>query len=146
MIIKFFSKYFVSLLKDINHPYLLQEWKLNLVAAAYEKNIDANLSKISDKKEIFRHDSDMYWPTIIKDTIQWFPFLTIMEHTADILNPNIGLIPSLLKEVVMFELCLIYDGDEFEAISIRYINCKKQTSLYLGNSTLKEMITKFVRN
>ena len=40
----------VPLLKDINHPALLQEWKLNIDAAAYEKNIYANISKPSDKK------------------------------------------------------------------------------------------------
>ena len=50
MIINIFSAYVVPLLKDINHPALLQEWKLNLDAAAYEKYIDANMSKPSDKK------------------------------------------------------------------------------------------------
>ena len=50
MIINIFSAYVVPLLKYINHPAFLQEWKLNLDAAAYEKNIDANLSKTSDKK------------------------------------------------------------------------------------------------
>ena len=53
------------------------------------------------------HDSDLYWTTKIKYTIQWFPFLTIMGHTANILNPNKGLILSLLKVFYMFELCLI---------------------------------------
>ena len=72
---------------------MLQEWKLNLDAAAYEKNIDANLSKTSDKKEIDHHDRNMYWPNKIKDTIQWFPFITIMEHTTNILKPKQGLIP-----------------------------------------------------
>ena len=61
------------------------------------KKIDAKVYKHSTKKEIDRHDSDLYWPTSIKDTIQWFPFLTIMEHTENILKPNKGLIPSLLK-------------------------------------------------
>ena len=60
MIIKIFSAYVVPLLKYINHPALLQEWKLNLDAAEYEKNINANLSKPSDKKEIDCHDIDMY--------------------------------------------------------------------------------------
>ena len=32
-------KYVEPLLDNINHPELLQEWKLNLHAAAYEKNI-----------------------------------------------------------------------------------------------------------
>ena len=51
-IIKIFSAYFVPLLKDINHPAFLQEWKLNLDAAAYERNIDANMSKLSLKNKL----------------------------------------------------------------------------------------------
>ena len=38
MIINIFSEYVEPLLKDINHPALLQEWKLNIDAAAYENN------------------------------------------------------------------------------------------------------------
>ena len=49
MIINICSAYVVPLLKFINHPEFIQEWKLNLDAAAYEKNIDAKLSKTSDK-------------------------------------------------------------------------------------------------
>ena len=71
-----------------------------------------------------RHDSNLYWPTSIKDTIKWFPFLDIMEHTANILKPNKGLIISLLKVLSMFELRLIDDRDKVEAISIRCIYCK----------------------
>ena len=78
MIINIFSAYFVPLLKDINHIALLQEWKLNIDVAAYEKNIDANVYKPSDKKEIDCHDSNLYCPTTIKDTIQWFTFLVIL--------------------------------------------------------------------
>ena len=44
MIINIFSAYVVPLLKYINHPALIQEFKLNLDAAAYEKHIDANIS------------------------------------------------------------------------------------------------------
>ena len=102
MISNVFGAYVVPLLKDINHPALLQEWKLNIDASEYEKNIGANVFKPSDKKEICRHDRDLYWPTPIKDTIQWFPFLAIMEHNANILKPNKGLIPSLLKVFSMF--------------------------------------------
>ena len=50
IIINIFSAYVLSLLKDINHPALLQEWKLNLNAAAYEIDIDAKIYKFSDKK------------------------------------------------------------------------------------------------
>ena len=50
MVINFFSAYAVPLLKDINHPALLQECKLNTDDAAYERNIYANMSKPSKKK------------------------------------------------------------------------------------------------
>ena len=97
IIINIFVAYVVPLLKDINHSALFQEWKLNIDAELYEINIDANMSKPSDKKEIDCHDSDLYWPTKIKYTIQWFPLLSIMEHTENILNPKQGIITSLLK-------------------------------------------------
>ena len=45
-----FSKYVEPLLNYINHPELLQEWKPNIDAAAYEKKIDANVHKPSLKK------------------------------------------------------------------------------------------------
>ena len=60
------------------------------------------MSKPSDAKEIECHDSYFYWPTPKKDTIQWFHFTTIMEHTANILKPNKGLITSLLKAYAIF--------------------------------------------
>ena len=60
-----------------------------------------------------------------------------MEHTANILNPNKGLITSLLRVFAMFELRLIYDRGELEAIAIRCINCKKETCLYLKTSTFE---------
>ena len=57
-IINIFGKYVEPLLKYVNHPALLQEWKLNLDAAEYEKNIDANLYKPSEEKKFNFHDSD----------------------------------------------------------------------------------------
>ena len=50
MIVNIFSEYVVPMLKDINQPELLQEWERNLDAAAYERNIDANMSKPSEKQ------------------------------------------------------------------------------------------------
>ena len=49
-----------------------------------------------------------------------------MEHTANSLEPNTGLINSLLKVFAMLEVRLIDDQDEVEAIDIRCINCKKK--------------------
>ena len=73
MIINIFSEYLEPLIKEINHPALLQEWKLNIDAAEYKINNDANLYKPSENK-FNRHYSDNYQPTSIKETI---PFLTI---------------------------------------------------------------------
>ena len=78
-------------------------------------------------KKIDSHDSDLYWPTSTKDTIQWFRFLIITDHTANILNPNKGIIPSLLKVFAIFELRLIDDRDKVEVIAIRCTNSKKET-------------------
>ena len=72
-----------------------------------------------------RRDSDLYWPTTIKYTIQWFPFLAIMEHTANILKPKQGLTTSFLNIFAMFELRLIDDRNKVAVIAIRYIHCKK---------------------
>ena len=69
-----------------------------------------------------------------------------MEHTANIINPNKGIIPLLLKIFSMFELRLIYDRDKLEAIAIRCINSKKGIGLYSGTSKSEEMITEFVLN
>ena len=120
----------------------LQEWKLILDAAAYERNIDTNMSKNSDEKEIDRHDSNLYWPASIKYTIQWFHFHAIMEHTANTLNPKKGIIPSLLKLFSMFELRLNYYRYRVEDISSRCNKCRKETGLYLGTLILEGTITK----
>ena len=69
-----------------------------------------------------------------------------MEHTANIPKPNKGLIPSLLKVFAVFQLILFDDKDKVDTISIRCINCKKETGLYLRYSTFEEIITKFVLN
>ena len=61
--ITIFSAYVSSQIKDINHPELLQEWKLNLHAAKYKKNMKANIYKPSEKKRCNCVDSDDYWPT-----------------------------------------------------------------------------------
>ena len=44
---KIFSTYVEPLLNYINHPELVQEWKLNLDAPGYEKN-DDNVNRPSD--------------------------------------------------------------------------------------------------
>ena len=66
-----------------------------------------------------------------------------MDHTANILKPNQGLIPSLLKVFSMFQLRLFYDKHNEERyfvdeIAIRCINCNKETGLYLKDTKLKK--------
>ena len=69
-----------------------------------------------------------------------------MEHTTNIMRTNKGLISSLLKVFAMFDLHLIGDKEKLDVIAIRCINGKKETGLYIQNSTFEEMITKFVLN
>ena len=100
--------------------------------------------KPSSKKQIDCHDIDSYWQTSIKDKIQWHPFLTIIEHTANILEPNKGLISSLLNVFAMFQLHLFYDKHNEEdnlvdAIAIICINCNKDTGLHIKTQQLKEL-------
>ena len=47
-----FSTYVKPQIKEINHPALLQEWRLNIDAADYEQNIYANLYKPMKKNHI----------------------------------------------------------------------------------------------
>ena len=70
-----------------------------------------------------------------KFTINWFPLIYINEHTANIFNPNKGIIYSLLKLFAMFQLRLFHykyyeEGDVVDILSIRCINCNKETGLY----------------
>ena len=46
----------------------------------------------------------------------------------------------------MFELRLNCDEENLDIISIRFINCKRETGLYLKNTTFDKMITEFVLN
>ena len=46
----------------------------------------------------------------------------------------------------MFELRLNYDKEKLDVISIRCIYCKRETGLFLKNTTFDEIITIFVLN
>ena len=46
----------------------------------------------------------------------------------------------------MFELCLSYKEEKLDVVSLRCINCKTETGLFLKNNSFDEMITKFVLN
>ena len=51
MIINIFSEYVLPLLKDINHTELLQELKLNLDAAEYEKILMLTCTNLLKKEK-----------------------------------------------------------------------------------------------
>ena len=113
---------------EIYHPALLQERKLNIYAAKYKRNIDANLYKPSEKK-LHRVDIGDYWPTSIKETIKWFPFLNIMEHTENIME-KYGLMSSLLKVFDVFEIRLSYKKGILDVVYLKCINCKRESGIY----------------
>ena len=52
-------------------------------------------------KKINRIDDFEHWPVSIKSTIQWFPFIEIMEYTGNDMQDENHLTSSLLK---MFSL------------------------------------------
>ena len=62
------------------------------------------------------------------------------------MKTNKVIVTSLLKAFVMFEFHLIGNKEKLNVIAIRCINCKKETGLYLQNSTFERMITKFLLN
>ena len=56
--ITIFSTYVAPQIQKIHHTELLQEWRINLDAAEYEKNMKANMYKTSEKKKFNRVDID----------------------------------------------------------------------------------------
>ena len=47
-----FNTYFKPQINEINHPAFLQEWKLSIDSAEYEKYIEANMYKPSEEKNL----------------------------------------------------------------------------------------------
>ena len=45
-----------------------------------------------------------YWTTSIKEVINWYPFMNIMEYTTDKIDNEITLLPSLFKMFSMFQM------------------------------------------
>ena len=79
-----FSTYVTPQIKEISHPDIIQEWKLNIDAEEYEINM-AESYRPSGKKKINRHADHDHWPVSIKSTCQWFPFHSIKEHTGNMI-------------------------------------------------------------
>ena len=50
-----FLEYLVPVIGDLDHPYLIKEWKQNIYAAAYEKNLYRDVNLLLNKK-IDRND------------------------------------------------------------------------------------------
>ena len=68
----------------------------NIDAAAYEKNRYKDEKLPSIKKNIDRNDKTEYWQKIIKGILNWLPFLDTIEFTADRIENDKNLSPSLL--------------------------------------------------
>ena len=56
---------------------------VNIDYADYKIYINKDIKLPSKKKEINHNDKMTYWPKIIKEVINLFPFLNIMDYTAD---------------------------------------------------------------
>ena len=66
---RLFSTYVTPQIKEIYHPEIIQEWKLNIDVAEYEKNM-AKSHLPSHKKKINRIDDFEHWHASIKSTFQ----------------------------------------------------------------------------
>ena len=51
-----FLEYLVTIVEDIEHPALIEEWIQNIDAASYEINLDQDVKLPSIKKKIDRND------------------------------------------------------------------------------------------
>ena len=91
-----FITYVTPQIKETNDPEILQEWKLNIDAAEYERSMAENY-KPSEKKKIHRLADHDHWPASIKSTCQWFPFHAITKYTGNIMQYDTHLMSSLLN-------------------------------------------------
>ena len=80
-------------------------------------------------KNNYRIDDFENWPESIKSTLQWFPFHEIMEYTGSVMQDDTYLTSSLLKMFSMFEIRLSCGDDNLDTLSLKCVNCKKQTGL-----------------
>ena len=85
--------------------------------------------KPSEKKKFNRVDNHKHWPASIENKMQWFPFLTIMEHSSYKMQEDKGLISSLLKMFSMFKIRLSFGDEDLDALYIKCTNFKRETGL-----------------
>ena len=72
-----------------------------------------------------------------------------MEYTGNLLQDDMHLTSSLLRVFLMFEIRLSYGDDDLDIVSLKCINCKKETVLNSetgSNWVYDEVITQFVLN
>ena len=98
-------------------------------------------------KQINRIDDFEHWPASIKTTIEWFPFLDMMEYTGNYIKNDTPLTSSLLKMFSMFEIFLSVGDVNLDEVSLK-CNCKRSTGLKTksGKELYDKMITPFVMN
>ena len=125
-------------MKEIYHPAIPQEWKLNIDAKEYEKNM-LICRKPSSKKRINCIDKSNHWPESIKRTIECFPFLDIMEFTGKEMITDKSITISLLKMFSMFSAKFTVRDDTVNKVSLICINCKEK-HIYNKNLIRSSMI------
>ena len=72
-----------------------------------------------------RMDEFKHWLESIKSTLQWFPFLEIMEYIGNVMQDDTHLTSSLLKMFSLFEIRLSCGDVDLDTVSLKCINCQK---------------------
>ena len=73
-IYELFIEYLVPVVEYIDRSALIEEWKLNLYASAYENNLNQDVKIPPIKKNIDCNEKNEKPPTIIKEILNWLPF------------------------------------------------------------------------
>ena len=73
-------------MKDPEHLALIKELIQNIDAPAYEKTIHKDEKLPSMKNKMYRNYKTECWPKSIMESVNWLPFLDIMEFTVDRIN------------------------------------------------------------
>ena len=77
------------------------------------------LTHVPSTKSINCKDEFKHWPESIKSTMQWFPFLEIMEYTGNDMQNDTHLTSSLLKMLSMFEIRLSVGDVDLDSVSLK---------------------------
>ena len=100
----FFLEYLVPVIEDIENTVLIEEWIRNIYADTYEKNLIKDEKLPSIKNKIDCNDKTEYRPKSIMGSLNWLPFIDTIECTADRIENDKNLLPSLLKNDSMFKI------------------------------------------